>query len=379
VHLEHGFVAVKNRNSRSKTKKEDLSGCWSTESAWFAKESAFRQCEKDNKAVAVELSDRLGLCALLKKIDTVFCKHLNEHWVPKEVAAVDKELAALKVRYGEVSICLRRLGGSDLTNFVEHIRSRIANVLSDSQLERWCQEYVLAQLQKASGQWDKNSLVACLRGVHKAKADLARCFADAPTHFSSVFETALVSEFNKASPSPGDLGDPACWAQAMSASQGKAYYWHKETRKMTWENPELSFFKFIDLRPYEHVLRDVLQALRKFLVKQSAMVGYEARLEMACELLLHNRGDFLQENASRPSLEASVRLILLRHLLLPCVQGIGEKDPNTPFEFLPLPMPWLPCPAGFAAGASVFKEEKKLLEEKMQTCNEVKKSLRALC
>jgi hypothetical protein len=169
------------------------------------------------------------------------------------------------------------------------------------------------------------------------------------------------------------------WSEQAGVRVVRCVYLHKETRKTTWENPERSFFKFIDLRPYEHVLRDVLQALRKFLVKQSAMVGYEARLEMAGELFLHNRGDFLQENASRPSLEASVRLILLHHLLLPCVQGIGEKDPNTPFEFLPLPMPWLPCPAGFAAGASVFKEEKKLLEEKMQTCNEVKKSLRALC
>ena len=223
MHLEHGFVAVKNRNSRSKTKKEDLSGCWSTESAWFAKESAFRYGEKENTAVAAELSDRLGLCALLKKIDTVFCKHLNEHWVPKEVAAVDKELAALQVRQDEVCNCLRRLDGSDLTNFVEHIRSRIASVLSDSQLERWCQEYVLARLQKASGQWDKNSLVACLRGVHKAKADLAGCFADAPTHFSSVFETALASEFNKASPSPGDLGDPACWVEAYYDSTTEAW------------------------------------------------------------------------------------------------------------------------------------------------------------
>jgi hypothetical protein len=70
--LEHGFVAVKNRNSRSKTKTEDLSGCWSTETAWFAKESAFRQGKEENKAVVAELSDRLGLCALLKKIDTVF-------------------------------------------------------------------------------------------------------------------------------------------------------------------------------------------------------------------------------------------------------------------------------------------------------------------
>ena len=33
----------------------------------------------------IQLSDPLGLCALLTKIDKVFCKHLNDHWVPKEV------------------------------------------------------------------------------------------------------------------------------------------------------------------------------------------------------------------------------------------------------------------------------------------------------
>jgi hypothetical protein len=337
VHLDHGFVAVKNRNSRSKTKTEDLSGCWSTESAWFAKESAFRQCEKDNKAVAVELSDRLGLCALLKKIDTVFCKHLNEHWVPKEVAAVDNELAAFKVRYDEVSTCIRRLDGADRSHFVEHIRSRIATVLSDSQLERWCQEYVRAQLQKANGQWDKNSLVACLRGVHKATADLAENVQDAHAHFSLVFESELAVEFNKAS--WGGVGDPE---------------------------------KFIDLRPYHHVLGDVLQALRVFLAKQSTQVAkaFEAGKEALAAKLILNRADYFHESVSCPSLEASVRVILLEVLLLPCVQGVGDKEPT---------MPWLPCPAMCAAGVSVFKEEKKMLEEKMQTCNEVKKSLRALC
>ena len=47
------------------------------ESVRFAKESAFRHAENENTAVAAELSDRLGLCALLKKIDTVFCRHLK--------------------------------------------------------------------------------------------------------------------------------------------------------------------------------------------------------------------------------------------------------------------------------------------------------------
>ncbi len=337
VHLVHGFVAVKNRNSRSKTKTEDLSGCWSTESAWFAKESAFRQGEKENKAVAAELSDRLGLCALLQKIDTVFCKHLNEHWVPKEVAAVDKELEELNVRYAEVSTCISRLEGKDRTKFVEHIRSRIASVLSDSQLERWCQEYVRAQLQKANGQWDKNSLVAYLRGVHKAMADLAENFKDAYTHFSLLFESELAVEFNKAS--WGGVGDQE---------------------------------KFIDLRPYHHVLGDVLQALRGFLAKKSteSAKAIEAGKEAIADQLMFHRADYLHESVSCTSLEALVRVILLRNLLLPCVQGVGDREPT---------MPWLPCPAACAAGVSVFKQEKKMLEEQMQTCNEVKKSLRALC
>lgn len=44
VHVANGFVAVKNRNSRSQNaKNEDLRGCWSNERNWFEKESAFRE------------------------------------------------------------------------------------------------------------------------------------------------------------------------------------------------------------------------------------------------------------------------------------------------------------------------------------------------
>ena len=49
--------------------------------------------------VATELSDRLGLGALLQKIDKVFCKHLNDHWVPQEVAAIDKEKNGIPCTY----------------------------------------------------------------------------------------------------------------------------------------------------------------------------------------------------------------------------------------------------------------------------------------
>ena len=335
VHLEHGFVAVKNRNSRKK-EKEDLSGCWSAEDAWFANESAFRQSDEENKAVVAELSDRLGIRALIKKIDTVFCKHLNEQWVPKEVAAVDEEIKEIKVKYDEVSTCLSRLKpGPAHTHFVEHIRSRIAKVLSDSQLERWCQEYVVDHLRKANGQWDKNSLVASLRSVHKATADLAECVKDAHTHFSSVFETALESEFNKTSP---DVGDPA---------------------------------QFIDLRPFKPVLDQVLRALPVFLEnQQSAKVVYEASLEMLRRFLVEHRADcFTNMSTSHPSLEAYLCLILLQHLLLPCVRGIGDEETT---------MPWLPFPDAFAACASDFEEKINILQDKMQTCEQVKSSLKSL-
>jgi hypothetical protein len=331
VHLEHGFVAVKNRNSRSMA-QEDLAACWSTENTWFAKESAFRQNEEENKAVVAELSERLGIRALINQIDTVFCMHLNQHWVPKELEAVKKERNEIKAKYDGVSTCLRRLKDEpDRTNFVEHIRSRIANVLSDSQLELWCQEYVVGQLRKANGQWDKNSLVACLRGVHKATADLAELVKDAHAHFSLKFETTLESEFNKESPCSGVyVGDPA---------------------------------KFIDLRPYKPLRDGVLKALRVFLVEQSAKVAYEASLEMLPRFLVEHRADyFTNEITSHPSLEAHVCLILLQHLLLPCVQGIGDKEAT---------MPWLPFPADFDACASAFEEEMKKLKDKMQTCDQV--------
>jgi hypothetical protein len=265
----------------------------------------------------------------------VFCKHLNEQWVPKEVAAVDEEMKENKVKYDEVSTCLRRLKpGPDRTHFVEHIRSRIANVLSDSQLERWCQDYVVDQLRKANGQWDKNSLVASLRGVHKATADLAECVKDAHMHFSSVFETALESEFNKTSL---DVGDPA---------------------------------QFIDLRAYKPVLDEVRRALRGFLVEQSAKVAYEASLEMLRRFLVEHRADyFTNMSTSHPSLEAYVCLILLQHLLLPCVQGIGDEETT---------MPWLPFPDAFAACASDFEEKINILQDKMQTCGQVKSSLMSL-
>ena len=334
VHLQHGFVAVKNRNSRSKDKAQDLSGCWSTENAWFDKESAFRQDAKENKAVAEELSDSLGLCALLKKIDTVFCKHLNDHWVPKEVAAVDKELGEIQARHDEMSACVRRLEGGDRAAFRTHVQNRIASVLSDSNLEAWCRDYVQQQVRGTAGaQWDKGCLVACLRGVHKATTDLEPSIKNAHTHFFNVFETALRAEFGKTS-DPNDT-------------------------------------QLIDLRPYATVLEDVLRELSSYMrtLGTKAEQVWKANLDKLRDALLVHRGD-LQQAGSGPSLESAVRLVLLQHLLLPCVQGLDLAVPS---------VPWMPPARTFAAGASAFKQQKQQLEAQMKTREEVKKSLRALC
>jgi Ca2+-binding EF-hand superfamily protein len=379
--------------------------------------------------------------------------------VPKEVAAVDEELVVLKVRYEEVCTCIRRLDGEDRTKFVEHIRSRIASVLSDSQLERWCQEYVRAQLQKANGKWDKNSLVACLRGVQKAMADLAENFKDAHTHFSLLFETALAVEFNKAS--CGGVGDPEKFIDlrpyhhVLGCGCGLFLLLDKDKDgQLSRQEYEAGFdmididkdgkisqcditaatkalpgmeamsgfvqkldtdgdgklskpeynagFDVIDadkdgfitrsefgtasLAPFSMLdkdgdgklsrteYEDVLQVLRGFLAKKSTELAkkFEAgnfRESLAAQLIFH-RADYFRESVSCASLEASVCALLLQDLLLPCVQGVGDREPT---------MPWLPCPAACAAGVSVFKQVKKKLEEQMQTCNEVKKSLRDLC
>jgi hypothetical protein len=142
VHVVNGYVAVKNRNTRSQNaQNEDLTGCWSNEiKCKFCFPSApvhicfcaysvvavgssrlhiqihthkrtsvrahtharthahthththihtyttgFEEEADLSEQAKIQLSDRLGLCALLTKIDKVFCKHLNDHWVPKEV------------------------------------------------------------------------------------------------------------------------------------------------------------------------------------------------------------------------------------------------------------------------------------------------------
>ena len=113
---------------------------------------------------------------------------------------------------------------------------------------------------------------------------------------------------------------------------------------------------------------------------------YKADLDKLRRELLVHRGDLHQAGPIRqqgrhslgpqllhqagPSLENAARLILLQHLLFPCVQRIGDAAPS---------VPWLPPVGTFAAGASVFKEKKLQLEAQMRTCEEVKKSLRALC
>ena len=64
-----------------------------------------RLCEF--KQAVEELRDRLGLGALVQKIDKVFCKHLNDHWVPKEKEKADKEKAgACACACVRVCVCL---------------------------------------------------------------------------------------------------------------------------------------------------------------------------------------------------------------------------------------------------------------------------------
>ena len=144
------------------------------------------------------LGERLGLCALMKKIDNVFCKHLNEHWVPKEVAACEEVLAQLGVTYDKVCTCLRRLNDQpERTKLVAHILSRITSALSDSKLELWCQEYVTSLLLEKVERWSNDSLIERRRGVRKATATVGACLKDVHTHFSSILETAIRSEFVK--------------------------------------------------------------------------------------------------------------------------------------------------------------------------------------
>lgn len=289
------------------------------------------------------LGDRLGLCALMKKIDNVFCKHLNEHWVPKEVAACEEVLAQLGVTYDKVCTCLRRLNDQpERTKLVAHILSRITSALSDSKLELWCQEYVTSLLLEKVERWSNDSLIERRRGVRKATATVGACLKDVHTHFSSILETAIRSEFVK-----DGITIPCV---------------HE-------------FAAFIDLNPFSGVLEQVIQALQEFLTHQGkvAVEVFQAELTQLENTILMHCGDFLDGETGGPhvSLESSVRLILLEHFLLPCVQAIGEKCPN---------VPWLSArDALFTSDRSAFNAQKQQLQEEIDGVEEVKKSLRMLC
>ena len=75
VELPNGYVAIKNRNSRSKV-SVTLEECYAGEYVWFDEKS-----EMDRKFLDSQLKTggRLGLTNLISKIDKVFCKQLTKH------------------------------------------------------------------------------------------------------------------------------------------------------------------------------------------------------------------------------------------------------------------------------------------------------------
>jgi hypothetical protein len=351
VHVANGFVAVKNRNSRSQNaKNEDLRGCWSNENKWFEKEAAFRENAKDNVEVARKLSDRLGLCALLKKIDKVFCKHLNDHWVPREVAAIDKERGELASRLQQVNTAVHFLVSHQL---LQHMRDRLAAAFTNARLEElslicWNRDSFLNLPSLAEGAKDmlktnavSPMLIERIRAWSSISDSVDQYAARILEHFTREFKGRIEVEFERdCDPSGFEIHG----------------FVDLKTFKPLWSGPGVKKLFLDSSSSGQHSV--VCRALASFMQELGTNLKAAFKDEM-----LRQKGAFL---AGSMSAHQMVQAIVLEHVVLPCVEGPNKEK-----------LPWLARCAGSIQqeGAKLFKAQLEEFEGKIQKCDEVKQSL----
>ena len=134
VELPNGYVAIKNRNSRSKV-DVSIEECCENEYSWFLGKSEMTRAFLDEELL---LGGRLGLTNLIKRIDKVFCKQLASNWLPGELAAIKRkedslqaELAALGTdpcELSSVTICTR---ANELINSAPSLSAHAVHSLLD--------------------------------------------------------------------------------------------------------------------------------------------------------------------------------------------------------------------------------------------------------
>jgi hypothetical protein len=344
VHLAHGFVAVKNRNSRSLTKKdEDISGCWTTESRWFQKESAFREDAADNQGVVNELNDRLGLYALLQKIDKVFCKHLNDQWVPREQESIDLERAVLASKLDWIKKNNGMLQNPE-SGLVFIMRERLVRtVFTYENVDQVVSEFVRAELASVAASVSQaHNLFQRIVLVRTSFPLVDKCLRKAASEFSRIFREKMTSEFSR--------------------------------------DPEEGC---IDLRPFKDLWHHVFSEFDASLKKHANDVVEHRSGKCQLELSLQ-KGQLLSQTTTITGwngnvVENVVRGILLEHVLFPLVgpKKVVAKDSFNQPEF---ELPWLSgCSKNLKThGSILFTAEIEDLERKVASCDAVKKSLTEL-
>jgi len=108
VSLPFGFVALKNRN----TKK--VGGAFSLEEQRSDEEKFFN----GKIDTSGDLKEKIGLDALIKKIDTLICRHLSVSWVPGELQKLALQREQLSTKIRGLGIAPERISFEQLKNAV---------------------------------------------------------------------------------------------------------------------------------------------------------------------------------------------------------------------------------------------------------------------
>ena len=135
----HGYVAVKNRNTRSRN-AQSLTDSYKDEADWFTNKSGIDRAFLESAAffnADCEPSDScvLGIPTLIKRIDKLFCQQLVDGWVPKELERNQAEVVRIHRALADLGCDPVLLTVETLSNEANHLVQSACNVV---QLDEIC-------------------------------------------------------------------------------------------------------------------------------------------------------------------------------------------------------------------------------------------------
>lgn len=116
--VKRGFVAVVNRNTKSRSQKTlSLSDQNNNEINWFV--SSFLNEKERTPQTDTEILKNVGLDALIRKMDTVLCEQLGKDWIPKRLEEIEKKREEIQQKIDLLGTDPKKLSVEVLSKFLE--------------------------------------------------------------------------------------------------------------------------------------------------------------------------------------------------------------------------------------------------------------------